>query len=512
MNNQRGIYVIALLFTTVVACSWWMSGRPGWEAEEDEEGAESTDDGADELQPTDSIIFDHSWHAGGMGFPCENCHSTIATAADLSENHAPAMDDCSMCHELDNCDMCHTDLAHRGGPGPIVPTLGFSHENHLPRGGDDCTLCHTDVTESAALPLQIPTMDTCLGCHEADLASERCDHCHIEPEDQAQASDSIIFDHSFHVGGMGFGCADCHTNVETATDLSSDLGTGMDPCTMCHQLDNCDMCHTNMTTTWSAPEVPEPSLGFSHTSHLARADDDCGWCHADAAESSELPLGSPTMDTCLGCHNHEADYAAGRCDHCHPRLQEQPLTALAEFDHVGDWQQTHGLLARSESASCMACHGESMCADCHSSVAPDMPAALFPEAVDRSLLHRGDWLATHSLEARTTPDSCDRCHSLETDFCERCHTASNVTPTATDPLNLHPAGWLNPSNPDFHGVEARLHINNCAACHDQGAASNCVECHAVGRVGGNPHPVGWGSDHDLDDAGEETMCQICHLN
>ena len=512
MSNQSWIVVIAGVFSTLVACSWWMSGRPGWEAE-DEEADESEQDEAGALQPVDTIIFDHSWHVGGMGFGCADCHANVATANDLSENQSPAMDDCSMCHDLDNCDMCHTDLDARFELGPVAVNLGFSHSNHLSWAGDDCTQCHTDVTESAALPLAVPTMDVCLGCHnhEEDFAAGRCDHCHIEPDEDEDATvDSIVFDHAFHVGGMGFGCTDCHTNVEAAIDLSSELGTGMDPCTMCHDLDNCDMCHTNMTTTWSAPNEPEPSLGFSHTNHLSRAEQDCGWCHADAAESSELPLGIPTMDTCLGCHNHEEDYAAGRCDHCHPALQEQPLVALAEFDHVGDWTQTHGLLARAESASCMACHGESMCADCHSSVTPDMPAALYPEAVDRSLLHRGDWLATHSLEARTTPDACARCHSHETEFCEDCHTVSMLTPSATDPVSLHPVGWLNPGNPDFHGVEASLHINSCAACHDQGAASNCVECHAVGRVGGNPHPVGWGDDDDLDDALEDPMCRICH--
>lgn len=373
MSNQRWIVLIALLFSTVVACSWWMSGRPGWEAADDEEGAQSEEPTIVEIQPVDTIIFDHSWHVGGVGFGCVDCHANVATANDLSENQSPAMDDCSMCHELDNCEMCHTDLDARLELVPVAVNLGFSHSNHLSRAGDDCTLCHTDVMESAALPLAVPT-----------------------------------------------------------------------------------------------------------------------------------------MDGCLGCHNHEEDYAAGRCDHCHPNLQEQPLAALAEFDHVGDWTQTHGLLARAESASCMACHGESMCADCHSSVAPDMPAALFPEAVDRSLLHRGDWLATHSLEARTTPDACARCHSHEADFCEDCHTVSMLTPASTNPVGLHPAGWLNPSDPDFHGVEARLHINSCAACHDQGAASNCVECHAVGRVGGNPHPVGWGDDDDLDDAHQDPMCRICH--
>jgi hypothetical protein len=62
------------------------------------------------------------------------------------------------------------------------------------------------------------------------------------------------------------------------------------------------------------------------------------------------------------------------------------------------------------------------------------------------------------------------------------------------------------SGEERHGRAARRDILTCAACHDQGPASNCIHCHAVGGPGGNPHPDGWSSGRDVQDG----MCAFCH--
>ena len=161
-----------------------------------------------------------------------------------------------------------------------------------------------------------------------------------------------------------------------------------------------------------------------------------------------------------------------------------------------------GLQARSQARSCQQCHADSSCSECHSQVAPTVNARLFPEAVERPLLHRGDWRTVHAIEARADGDTCLRCHQPRQ--CVRCHEQHGLVSGVAGGRAPHPPGWATPGGA-FHGDEARLQIESCAACHDQGAASNCVRCHRVGGIGGNPHPPGW----DNEDVGEP-MCQICH--
>jgi hypothetical protein len=62
------------------------------------------------------------------------------------------------------------------------------------------------------------------------------------------------------------------------------------------------------------------------------------------------------------------------------------------------------------------------------------------------------------------------------------------------------------STSNEHGRAARRDIASCAACHDQGAASNCVRCHKVGAFGGSPHPPGWRSSQPTT----AESCAICH--
>jgi hypothetical protein len=99
-----------------------------------------------------------------------------------------------------------------------------------------------------------------------------------------------------------------------------------------------------------------------------------------------------------------------------------------------------------------------------------------------------------------------RCHT--TDSCEGCHLERGVSANRLDAANPHPAAWVGsfPGDPNFHGRAARRDIAACAACHDQGPATNCIPCHRVGAYGGNPHPSGWRSARSEN----ATMCRYCH--
>jgi len=334
--------------------------------------------------------------------------------------------------------------------------------------------------------------------------------------DETPAFDQMIFSHDDHVGFFELPCSDCHGDVADATSLDESFRPTEAACLDCHEReDNCGMCHTNVENrpvAWQV--VPEERIDISHADHMAleAVNDDCTTCHSDGVTSTALPLTAPDHDTCMSCHNHEEDYAEARCGACHENFRGYPLTAVAEFDHGGDWIDRHGTMAANRDSACSQCHTESTCAECHSAVAPSVAANLFEHEVGRTVLHRGDWATTHSFEARANPSACLSCHTTQQTFCADCHDAVGVGTGSETPSSRHPAGWMTVGDPDFHGPPAQRDIVACASCHDQGAQSNCVTCHASGRVGGNPHPAGWNNRHDLDEVRSEPTCRACHAN
>ncbi len=319
--------------------------------------------------------------------------------------------------------------------------------------------------------------------------------------------DQLVFSHATHKEN-DVDCDTCHTGVAKATHLDASFAPREETCLECHDRDNCALCHSDVARR-QPRGAPEPSeLGFSHQAHADRVPEGCPRCHVGIEQSTGLPIEPPSMDLCLACHPHGEEYAQARCQHCHPSLRALPLRAVAEFDHTGDWESRHGLQARAQGDSCLQCHPQSSCAECHSRVAPAANVRLYPEAVERNLIHRGDWRSTHAIEARLDGDTCVRCHT-NTGFCSDCHRAAGLGPGAFARTMPHPPGYATRGGTLFHGDEARLHIETCAACHDRGAASSCVTCHRVGGIGGNPHPPGW-SDR-VGERRSAAVCQTCHV-
>jgi predicted CXXCH cytochrome family protein len=317
------------------------------------------------------------------------------------------------------------------------------------------------------------------------------------------APERLAFSHKLHVEDQGLGCEQCHDGIAKADNVSTSYLPVRTTCLECHDLSSCKVCG-EVPLQRQPQEVSETTVRFSHKSHVERVGGDCTKCHANAKTATALPVDVPKMSVCLGCHNHAQQYEEAKCAGCHPALQRLPLEAVAEFSHAGDWIQRHGLMARSDGATCLECHPQVMCTSCHSTVQPASPARLYPEQVGRTLIHRGDFLTQHPIDARADGDLCFRCH--RTRFCEDCHKTWGLVGQANP--NPHPAGWVSPTSPNFHGREAREHIETCAACHDQ-PRPNCVECHQVGGPGGNPHPSGFLKRHDKDDLNGET-CRACH--
>jgi hypothetical protein len=305
-------------------------------------------------------------------------------------------------------------------------------------------------------------------------------------------------------------CLTCH---EAAYD-SKQLGERVNPvektCLQCHgdRKNDCAMCHTKVKERQSG-ETREPTLKMSHAAHIERTKEDCKVCHTKLPEPVRTREMVPAMEKCLGCHEHEKDFQAGNCARCHFDLARYGLKPVSRFTHAGNFVREHMRPARSAPQTCATCHDQQFCTDCHAETVGLRVEVKNPDRVDRDFIHRNDFVSRHAIEQHADPASCRRCHGQS--FCDDCHRAQSLTPQAGSPRNPHPLGWALPGSAQFHGTEARRDIASCAACHDQGAASNCVQCHKSGGIGGNPHPDGWSARHGRDEITRNNMCRICHL-
>ncbi len=326
----------------------------------------------------------------------------------------------------------------------------------------------------------------------------------------------LTFSHAKHAD-EGIECGDCHEGIEESASLAKTRHIpNKETCEGCHEEQladkkKCDKCHVGSDRKVSLRK-PERKLRFSHVAHAERTKEQgCKTCHADAVKAKHPGVNLvPDMAACAdSCH--KKDLQQQNCSKCHTDLERFPLKPVADLGHRGDWIKRHGILAK-DPARCATCHDQTHCADCHARTAA-MPLSLrFPEKVDARFIHRGDWIGRHNKAARADPTTCRKCHGAR--HCSSCHETQGLSkaPSSTTATksNVHGSQWMVPGTAGFHGRKARREINSCASCHDRGAASNCVECHKVGALGGNPHPRDFGWADKAEACKKNGMCVTCH--
>jgi hypothetical protein len=325
----------------------------------------------------------------------------------------------------------------------------------------------------------------------------------------SDAPDTILFSHHVH-SEMGVDCDYCHAGVAEDVDREAEALPAMAGCADCHDVESaeeCGTCHTN-TDAPDTYDRPRPThLVFSHQLHRERSGD-CADCHGDAAHAVDVTPDNrllPGHVECNTCHRDELD--SGDCKLCHHRLDLYQRVPSGEiYSHEPGFFDRHGAKAAAGGEqTCAVCHDQAYCADCHARTMTQRPSLRFPERVDRSFMHQGDWMTRHSLEARTGDTSCMKCHGRSS--CSSCHEQHGVG-GRLGRRNPHPPSWMTPGAADSHSRAARRRINECAACHDQGPASNCLRCHSSGGV--DPHPPGWTPPVPAAERTSHEMCRICH--
>jgi hypothetical protein len=321
------------------------------------------------------------------------------------------------------------------------------------------------------------------------------------------SGDLIKVPHARHKAGS-VDCLACHEEIYDAKELGKSYRPPEAKCMECHADEkakgNCGMCHTDVKHARPYPERAV-TMNLDHAAHINRVKEDCTVCHRQLPDPVRSPSMRPTMAACLTCH--QKQYDDGKCDQCHRDLSHYTLKPVSSFRHVPDFIRSHGRDARSSIDTCANCHEQTFCTDCHASTVATRIEIKQTERVERDFIHRNDYQSRHSIEARGDSAACRRCHG--TSFCESCHALNNLTPTAVNPRNPHPPGWSFPG-PNSHAQPARRDIASCAACHDDGPRSICINCHKVGGIGGNPHPPGWTEHHPRSEINSNGMCLYCH--
>ncbi len=322
------------------------------------------------------------------------------------------------------------------------------------------------------------------------------------------------FPHQLHLSQLDCGqpnqpecltCKSCHDSGAKEFVLP-ELST----CTQCHR-----ESETKKLATLQAPPPPSGptarAIRFSHQLHVGMKEikGQCVPCHEVQTDLTRTTPSFPPMSACLECHYHQEQFEQPTCLNCHAQADLTRLKPETFIRHDGAFMRQHGKQARMLESTCAQCHAEKECDDCHNATAPLSFAQKHPELLQRDSdsIHPPDFLSRHAMAARSEPARCLTCHTVPS--CDSCHVQRGVSGNALNARNPHPPEWVggNPASVNFHGRAARRDLLACAACHDQGPATNCIRCHAVGGHGGNPHPRGWRSSRTPD----AEMCRYCHV-
>jgi hypothetical protein len=133
--------------------------------------------------------------------------------------------------------------------------INFSHQLHIQKVGLECTHCHTTVDKSRFAG--IPSLETCMTCHEA-VATDKPEIQKLTkywnekqpvPWKRVYAlpeRNYVYFSHKRHVKA-GFACVNCHGEVKVMPVIKRVRQLEMGWCMSCHRENNgpidCATCH-----------------------------------------------------------------------------------------------------------------------------------------------------------------------------------------------------------------------------------------------------------------------------
>lgn len=305
------------------------------------------------------LKFSHTFHVKEQGIACEDCHTNAKTSTVSSDNLRGNHQSCQSCHEEQlnsTCQFCHIDADN------IVPIpqpkreLVFSHELHTTTLNIECMTCHTGIdTVTYATKANMPTMSSCMECHQTRKVSTNCETCHtnftsLVPDDHLVADFKRTHKEVARVGMMDVSCATCHTesfcqDCHTGTELLH-LGFGRELWTE----------PSPRTSTNDSPkqlrlqQVHSLNYRFTHGIDAKSKLTDCATCHE-------------RQSFCVECHE-----TGGNIN----QMKFKPASHnVGRFTTIGKGSGggKHAELAKRDIESCASCHDvqgfDPTCMICH---------------------------------------------------------------------------------------------------------------------------------------------------
>lgn len=282
------------------------------------------------------IDFVHAAHLDEVGLECSDCHA-VASSSSVKDYNIPARDTCLECH--DSAEVPQTwGPKHRKETNAVAlppAHLKFAHDAHLALEGVDCATCHAGV-ESARLATveHLPSMETCLSCHDGAQAPGDCSTCHLAGRGgtirTAFASGELVpDDHGLH----------WLKQHELAAER--DIAT----CAACHEQNDCLECHEGSVP----PDFHDGNYLAQHPRDAYANNPTCGSCHRidSFCESCHFKAGVTAFDVIP----FQGFHPPGWADFPGP-MGELPTTH-------------HSRMARKNINSCTACHEQDFCSGCH---------------------------------------------------------------------------------------------------------------------------------------------------
>jgi len=291
---------------------------------------------------------------------CFDCHDTNDGMADPDESDPPAA--CNVCHPgyvadfpegFDEFD--DTRHVQTGPPAWDIPppNLKFNHKVHVDNGYA-CKTCHGEMTDVdlATRDNALPTMGTCLECHDGRKAPDACRTCHLTlPDGRIDTMASGV-----PLKPAGWYMADAHDESFLQDHRkAAQMNDGY--CANCHQPKFCMDCHNGVQkplkfhpNNWvlqhpSAARKNTPDCNSCH-----RLQTFCVDCHQQSMVAWEPGIGAPTYG------------GQGQADLVERRIQFHP-EGWADF---GRGPNHHAFQAQRNIRACASCHTEQTCLDCHS--------------------------------------------------------------------------------------------------------------------------------------------------
>ncbi|PID38280.1 MAG: hypothetical protein CSA65_09765 [Proteobacteria bacterium] len=315
-------------------------------------------------RPPATLRFSH--RGAHAKLACARCHAGVARSISANDRHVPREGVCRPCHQKQTrahelealprdakaakrCATCH--IGYRGGAAPArlrlpAARLRFSHRIHASRGVA-CARCHDFGGEKGEREQPMPTMASCLSCHNKRKATQRCAACHLSTKSGKLRT--RFGTAKLRPKGTLIGAA--HTPLFKRKGHARLARLQPRNCQQCHPKRHCLRCHAG---TYKPLTIHRSDYVTHHAMDARLNTPRCQSCHR-------------SQTFCRSCHRRSGVGPGSRHGGFRPSTGRTFHPKGFASQRVGPGH--HSYAARRNMRACVSCHGEKSCIRCHGTLA-----------------------------------------------------------------------------------------------------------------------------------------------